>query len=176
MKATLESILLNQSPALFFLALTFLVCYFVMRKRHKIRAALDLLLTIICLGGGIALYYFGMLYEHFTIHDFWKIRLPGWIGLGIAAAIVVVLSYRSAVKLIRKHRAEKLAAKKESDHAKELEDAKNAAYEAGKADAIAAEKVVDTVAVAVEAPASEAEAPVEEAPAVEAEKEPAEAK
>ncbi len=162
MNLTLEKILLNQSPALFFAALSFLICFLVLRKKHKIRAALDLLLAIVCFGGGIALYYIGMLKEYFTIHDFWQIRLPGWIGLGLVAAIVAFLTYRSAVKLIRKRRAEKLAAKKEADHARELEEAKNAAYESGKADALATEKVVDTVAVAVEEPAPAEDTPVEE--------------
>ena len=148
--------------SLFFAALSFLACYLVLRKKHKIRAALDLILAIVCFGGGIALYYFGMLKEYFTIHDFWQIRLPGWIGLGITAAVVVVMTYRSAMKLIRKRRAEKLAAKAESDRIRELEEAKNAAYESGKADALATEKVVDTVAVAVEKPAPAADAPVEE--------------
>ena len=35
--------------------------------------------------GGVALYYLGMLYDHFTIHDFWQIRVPGWVGLVLAA-------------------------------------------------------------------------------------------
>ncbi len=173
MNLTLEKILLNQSPALFLSSVSFLVCYLMLRKKHKIRAALDLILAIVCFGGGIALYYFGMLHEYFTIHDFWHIRLPGWIGLGLVAALVAFLTYRSAVKLIRKRRAEKLAAKAESDRIRELEDAKNAAYESGKADALATEKVVDTVAVAVEEPAPAEDAPVEEEKPAE---EPAESK
>ena len=162
MNLTLEKILLNQSPALFLAGIAFLLCFIALRKTHKIRAALDLFLALVCIIGGIALYYVGMLKEVFTIHDFWQIRTPGWIGLGVVAALVLFLSYRSAVKLIRKRRADKLAAKKEADHAKELEDAKNAAYEAGKADAIAAEVVVGTVTAAAEESAPAAEEKTEE--------------
>ena len=162
MNLTLEKILLNQSPALFLAGIAFLLCFIALRKKHKIRAALDLFLALVCIIGGIALYYVGMLKEVFTIHDFWQIRTPGWIGLGVVAALVLFLSYRSAVKLIRKRRADKLAAKKEADHAKELEAAKNAAYESGKADAIAAEVVVGTVTAAAEEPAPAAEEKTEE--------------
>jgi hypothetical protein len=45
--------------------------------KSRARAALNLIGTILCLALGIALYYLGMLHEHFTIRDFWHIRVPG---------------------------------------------------------------------------------------------------
>ncbi len=145
MKHTLEYILLTQSPALFLFAVVLLLYFLFQRKSHRFVSALALIVSILCLGGGIALYYLGMLHEHFTIHDFWQIRIPGWIGLGIACAVMVVTLYRSAVRAIRARRAEKLAAKAEKQRIKELEDARNAAYESGRADALAEEKVIETV-------------------------------
>ena len=148
MKTTLELILLTQSPALFLAAVVLLIGYFIKKKNHRVRAALNLIGTILCLALGIALYYLGMLHEHFTIRDFWHIRVPGWVGLGIVALLTVVAIYRSTAKAIKKHRAEKYAAKAEAERIKELEDAKAAAYESGKADAKAEGVVAETVAAA----------------------------
>lgn len=172
MKNTLEFILLTQSPALFLAGITLLICFFARRKKHRITSTMQLILGIICLLGGIALYYLGMLNEHFTIHDFWHVRVPGWMGLGLTAALILFLLYRSIVAAIGKRRAEKAAVKAEADRQKELEDAKNAAYASGKADALAAEKVADTVVEAV-AEVSETVAPEEAAPAVAPPAEPA---
>ena len=145
MKATLEYILLTQSPALFLAAIVLLIGYFFKKKNHRIRAALNLILAILCVAGGVALYFVGMKLEHFTIDNFWQIRIPGWVGLGVVVVLTGLSIYRSTAKAITKRRAEKYAAKAEAARVKELEDAKNAAYESGKADALAAEKVVETV-------------------------------
>ena len=158
MKTTLELILLTQSPALFLAAIVLLIGYFIKKKNHRIRATLNLIIAILCVAAGIALYYLGMLYEHFTIRDFWHIRVPGWVGLGIVALLTVVAIYRSTAKAIKKHRAEKYAAKAEAERIKELENAKAAAYESGKADALAAEKVVETVSEAGESAVCEVSA------------------
>ena len=156
MKATLEYILLTQSPALFLAAIVLLIGYFFKKKNHRIRAALNLILAILCAAGGVALYFVGMkLLDGFTIDNFWQIRIPGWVGLGVVVVLTGLSVYRATAKAITKHRAEKYAAKAEAARVKELEDAKNAAYESGKADALAAEKVVETVAEAA-APAADA--------------------
>lgn len=149
MKHTLEYILLTQSPALFLFAASLLIYFLFQRKAKKFRSALALITAILALGGGIALYYLGMLHEHFTIHDFWQIRVPGWIGLGLSAALLVVILYRSAAKAVRARRAAKLAAKAEQQRLRELEEAKQAAYESGRADARAEETVAETVSEAV---------------------------
>lgn len=150
MKATLEFILLTQSPALFLAALVLLTGYFIQKKNHRIRAALRLIGAIVCLAGGVALYFIGMKLQHFTIDDFWRIRVPGWVGLGLVVVLTGLAVYRATAKAITKRRAEKYAAKAEAERLKELEDAKTAAYESGKADALAAEKVVETVTEAAE--------------------------
>ena len=162
MKATLEFILLTQSPALFLAAVVLLLRFFFLKKKHRIRATLDLIIAILCLAGGVALYYLGMLHEHFTIRDFWQIRVPGWVGLGLVAVLSGLSLYRSTARAVAKRRAEKNAAKAEAQRIRELEDAKNAAYESGKADALAAEKVVETVTEVAESPAAEAAPAAEE--------------
>ena len=163
MKATLEYILLTQSPALFLAAIVLLIGYFIKKKNHRIRAALNLIVAILCAAGGVALYFAGMkLLEDFTIDNFWQIRIPGWVGLGVVVVLTGLSVYRSTAKAITKRRAEKYAAKAEAERVKELENAKTAAYESGKADALAAEKVVETVTEVAEAPAAEAAPAAEE--------------
>ena len=163
MKTTLEFILLTQSPALFLAALVLLIGFFIKKKNHRVRATLNLIIAILCLAAGIVLYYLGMLHEHFTIRDFWHIRVPGWVGLGVVAVLTVLALYRSTARYIKKRRDEKYAAKAEEEHRRELENAKTAAYESGKADAMAATKVTETVAAAAEpAPAPAAEVPAAE--------------
>ena len=85
------SVLYCQSPALFWCALALIVCFFVRRGAHRVRAVLDLVLGLLCIAGGVALYYLGMYNDAFTIRDFWQIRTAGWIGL---AAVVLVTAWQ----------------------------------------------------------------------------------
>lgn len=167
MKATLEFILLTQSPALFLAAVVLLLRFFILKKNHRVRGTLNLIGAIVCLAGGVVLYYLGMLYEHFTIRDFWHIRVPGWVGLGLVVVLTGLSLYRTSARAIARRRAEKAAAKAEAQRIQELEDAKNAAYESGKADALAESKVVETVAEAAEVPADGQTARATDSPAVE---------
>ena len=50
------SVLYCQSPALFWCALALIVCFFVRRGAHRVRAVLDLVLGLLCIAGGVALY------------------------------------------------------------------------------------------------------------------------
>ena len=85
------SVLYCQSPALFWCALALIVCFFVRRGAHRVRAVLDLVLGLLCIVGGVALYYLGMYNDAFTIRDFWHIRTAGWIGL---AAVVLLTAWQ----------------------------------------------------------------------------------
>ena len=82
----MTEILYCQSPALFLLAVVLLICFLLRRQAHRVRAALDLVLCILLLIGGVVLYYLGIYSDCFTIHDFWQIRTSGWVGLGVVAA------------------------------------------------------------------------------------------
>ncbi len=113
MDKTLGYLLCCQSPALFLGALALLAGYIIRHRNHRVHAALDLVLAIVCLLGGVALYYLGMLYDHFTIHDFWQIRVPGWVGLVLAAIVIVVLFVQNIGKAAARRRSEKEAARAE---------------------------------------------------------------
>ena len=117
------SVLYCQSPALFWCALALIVCFFVRRGAHRVRAVLDLVLGLLCIVGGVALYYLGMYNDAFTIRDFWQIRTAGWIGL----AAVVLLTAWQVIKATRRsvsaRRAARQAERDEKTRQKELEDA-----------------------------------------------------
>ena len=130
------NILYAQSPALFWCALALIVCFFVRRGAHRVRAVLDLVLGLLCVVGGVALYYLGMYNDAFTIRDFWHIRTAGWIGL----AVVVLVTVWQVVK----------AERDEKTRQKELEDARTRAYTAGQEDAKAAARVAENVSAAAE--------------------------
>ena len=133
------SVLYCQSPALFWCALALIVCFFVRRGAHRVRAVLDLVLGLLCVVGGVALYYLGMYNNAFTIRDFWYIRTAGWIGL----AVVVLVTVWQVVKATQAERDEKT-------RQKELEDARTRAYTAGQEDAKAAARVAENVSAAAE--------------------------
>ena len=133
MDKTLGYLLCCQSPALFLGALALLAGYIIRHRNHRVHAALDLVLAIVCLLGGVALYYLGMLYDHFTIHDFWQIRVPGWVGLVLAAIV------QNIGKAAARRRSEKEAARAEDARRKELEEAKSAAFASGQAAAASAQ-------------------------------------
>ena len=56
MDKTLGYLLCCQSPALFLGALALLAGYIIRHRNHRVHAALDLVLAIVCLLGGVALY------------------------------------------------------------------------------------------------------------------------
>lgn len=135
MDHTFGYILVCQSPALFLAAVVLLLCYFYRRRSHRVTAVLTLLLAIVCALCGIALYYMGMLHDHFTIHDFWQIRTWGWIGVAVVAVLSIAMLCRHFRRAARKRSAEKAANRSENARQQELERVKAEAYEAGKADA-----------------------------------------
>lgn len=165
MKTTLEAILYAQSPALFLGAIVLLIEYIILRNHHHIKATLALIGAILCIAGGIALYYFGMLAEVYTIKDFWKLRVPGIVGMAVVLLLALrsmILAIKAAYNRCKARKAEKAHLRQleqaEAAHAEALEQAKAAAYESGRADAKAEETVTATVEKAVSTAAENHEA------------------
>lgn len=140
------SVLYCQSPALFWCALALIVCFFVRRGAHRVRAVLDLVLGLLCIVGGVALYYLGMYNDAFTIRDFWQIRTAGWIGL----AAVVLLTAWQVIKATRRSVSVRQAELEEQAHRQELEEARSRAYAAGQEDAKAASRVAENASSAAD--------------------------
>lgn len=144
------NILYCQSPALFWCALALIVCFFVRRGAHRVRALLDLVLGLLCVAGGVALYYLGMYNDAFTIRDFWHIRTAGWIGLAVVVLVTVWQVVKATRRSVSVRRAARQAERDEKTRQKELEDAKTRAYAAGQEDAKAAARVAENVSAAAE--------------------------
>lgn len=119
----MTEILYCQSPALFLLAVVLLICFFLRRQAHRVRAALDLVLCILLLIGGVVLYYLGMYGDCFTIHDFWQIRTSGWVGLGVVAAGSVWHLCKVCKRGVERRRTERAARQTEEAHRQALESA-----------------------------------------------------
>ena len=109
MDKTLGYILCTQSPGLFLAALMLLLFYFARRREHHVRAVMDLVLCIVCAAGGVALYFVGMGAGHFTIQNFYAIRTPGWVGIGVVVIFNVWLIARGFLAVNRRRTAEKNA-------------------------------------------------------------------
>ena len=131
---TLGYILCCQSPGLFVLALLLLVL-FLGGRSHKVKSFFRLLLCLLCAGGGVALYFLGIYKEYFTIRDFFHIRPAGWVGLVIAAVIVVLTAVRAFFAAADARREQKAAARAENQRiAQEKEAEAKAAAEAAAAE------------------------------------------
>ena len=109
MDKTLGYILCTQSPGLFLAALMLLLFYFARRREYHVRAVMDLVMCIVCAAGGVALYFVGMGAGHFTIQNFYAIRTPGWVGVGVVVIFNVWLIARGFLAVNRRRTAEKNA-------------------------------------------------------------------
>lgn len=112
-----------------------LICFFLRRQAHRVRAALDLVLCILLLIGGVVLYYLGMYGDCFTIHDFWQIRTSGWVGLGVVAAGSVWHLCKVCKRGVERRRTGKGRPQTEEAPPSGAGERRREAYEAGKADA-----------------------------------------
>lgn len=150
MDKTVGYVLCSQSPALFLLGIVLLLCYLFRRKRHKVLAVLDLVLAIVSVLGGVALYFLGMSRDYFNIHNFYQIRTPGWIGLAVVAVLAVVAAVRAFARMADERRTEKAAIRAENARRNEAEqaakEAEKAAAEAEKAAAQAAREAEQATA------------------------------
>ena len=114
MDKTFGYILCCQSPGLFLAAAVLVIAYFAGRKKHRFKAALKLLLGIVCAVGGVVLYYMGMYDEYFTIRDFYRIRPAGWVRFGIVAFLTLLALVQAFFAAADARREEKAANRAEN--------------------------------------------------------------
>ena len=112
MNHTFGYILCCQSPALFLLAIALVIRFFICKGRAKFRAVLSLIGGLVCIALGVVLYYQGLVREHFAVRDFWHIRIPGWIGLALMAALLIFSGSPPAARSKRKPSGPKMPADK----------------------------------------------------------------
>jgi hypothetical protein len=133
METTLIQILVCQSPALFLLAIFLLICFFANQKRRHALAVFELILSILLLILGVALYFIGISQEAFTIHDFYQVRTAGWIGLAVVAVITLWILIGKMRRSSARRQEEKDSIKAANAQALAVEKARAEAFEAGKA-------------------------------------------
>ena len=114
MNHTFGYILCCQSPALFLLAIALVIRFFICKGRAKFRAVLSLIGGLVCIALGVVLYYQGLVREHFAVRDFWHIRIPGWIGLALMAALLIYLSLRAFLRFSARRSEQKEAIRAEN--------------------------------------------------------------
>ena len=124
MNHTFGYILCCQSPALFLLAIALMIRFFICKSRAKFRAVLSLIGGLVCIALGVVLYYQGLVREHFAVRDFWHIRIPGWIGLALMAALLIYLSLRAFLRFSARRSEQKEAIRAENARRQEMEKAK----------------------------------------------------
>ena len=86
---------------------------------------LDLVLGLLCVVGGVALYYLGMYNNAFTIRDFWYIRTAGWIGLAVVVLVTVWQVVKATRRSMSARRAAKAAARVAENVSAAAEDREN---------------------------------------------------
>ncbi len=169
MDKTIGYVLCCQSPALFLLTLVLLFASLLRRRRHKFIAAIDVILAVASAILGVALYFIGMRYEHFTIDDFYRIRTVGWVGFGVVAVVSAVTGLKAFMKMADERRTQKAAIRAENARINqermaaeaEARAAAQAAKEAEKAEQ-EAEKAAPAPQTPVSADPTPAPAPAEE--------------
>ena len=169
MDKTIGYVLCCQSPALFLLTLVLLFASLLRRRRHKFIAAIDVFLAVVSAALGVALYFIGLRYEHFTIDDFYHVRTVGWVGFGVVAVVSAVTGLKAFMKMADERRTQKAAIRAENARINqermaaeaEARAAAQAAKEAEKAEQ-EAEKAAPAPQTPVSADPTPAPAPAEE--------------
>ena len=168
MDKTIGYVLCCQSPALFLLTLVLLFASLLRRRRHKFIAAIDVILAVASAILGVALYFIGLRYEHFTIDDFYHVRTVGWVGFGVVAVVSVVTGLKAFMKMADERRTQKAAIRAENARinsermAAEAEAAARAEQEAAQEAEKAAGEAEKTAPQAQPAPADPAPTPAGE--------------
>ena len=114
MNHTFGYILCCQSPALFLLAIALVIRFFVCKGKAKFRAVLSLIGGLMSIALGVVLYYQGLVREYFAVRNFWHIRVPGWIGLALMAALLIYLSFRAFLRFSARRSEQKEAIRAEN--------------------------------------------------------------
>ena len=133
METTLMQILVSQSPALFLLTIFLLICFFANQKRRHALAVTELIVSLLLLILGVALYFIGISREIFTIHNFYRIQTAGWIGLAVTALLTLWILLGKLRRSSARQQEKKDAVKAANAQALAVEKARAEAFEAGRA-------------------------------------------
>ncbi|MGM9573558.1 MAG: hypothetical protein ACI3VJ_03930 [Hominicoprocola sp.] len=123
--------LFAQFPALFLLALIFLVNYLTVRKRSAVKSVLWVLLFGVMLAVSILFCFLGIQAEFWTIKTLFQLSVWSWLGV----ALVVVFVLLHLVHTAQKKHAKRVMEKELKKAEMQKEEAVAQAREEGKAEA-----------------------------------------
>ena len=123
--------LFAQFPALFLLALIFLVNYLTVRKRSAVKSVLWVLLFGVMLAISILFCFLGIQAEFWTIKTLFQLSVWSWLGV----ALVVVFVLLHLVHTAQKKHAKRVMEKELKKAEMQKEEAVAQAREEGKAEA-----------------------------------------
>lgn len=124
--------LFAQFPALFLLALIFLVNYLTVRKRSAVKSVLWVLLFGVMLAVSILFCFLGIQAEFWTIKTLFQLSVWSWLGV----ALVVVFVLLHLVHTVQKKHAKRVMEKELKKAEMQKEEAVAQAREEGKAEAM----------------------------------------
>lgn len=124
--------LFAQFPALFLLALIFLVNYLTVRKRSAVKSVLWVLLFGVMLAVSILFCFLGIQAEFWTIKTLFQLSVWSWLGV----ALVVVFVLLHLVHTAQKKHAKRVMEKELKKAEMQKEEAVAQAREEGKAEAM----------------------------------------
>ena len=127
-----RTILFSQYPALFLLALLFLIAHLRVRKHSAVKSVLWVLLFGAALAVAILFCFLGIQAKYWTLKTLFELKFWSWFGLVL---VVLVLVLRLVFKLQNKH-AKHMVEKERTKAEKEREQAVAQAREEGRAEAL----------------------------------------
>ena len=96
----LRTILFSQYPALFLLAVLFLIAHLRVRKRSAVKSVLWVLLFGAALAVSLLFCFLGMQAKYWTVKTLFELKFWSWLGIAIVALALVL---RLVFKLQSKH-------------------------------------------------------------------------
>lgn len=95
----LKYLLFAQYPALFLMAVLFLVNFLIVRKRSAVKSTLWVLLFAAALVAGVVFVILGMQQEYWTLKTLVPFGVAGWVGIGVViVALIAYVVHRIEVK------------------------------------------------------------------------------
>lgn len=126
--------LFAQFPALFLLALIFLVNYLTVRKRSAVKSVLWVLLFGVMLAVSILFCFLGIQAEFWTIKTLFQLSVWSWLGVALVVVFVLLHLVHTAQKKHAKRVMEKELKKAEMQKEEAVAHAREEGRQEGKAE------------------------------------------
>ena len=143
-----RTILFSQYPALFLLAVLFLIAHLRVRKRSAVKSVLWVILFGAALAASVVCFFLGIQAELWTLKTMIALGFWSWFGLGLVLLLLALRVVHGVEKRIGRHRLEKAMKQVEKQKEEEVTRARaeGAAAERERAEAEAAAREAEAQA------------------------------